>query len=199
VKKLIIVFLCAGSLSFNSTLSAQESPVKMIKPDSHNVLTGLFKSVLVRLRAITPLHTTDAGNSFLVMTAGIGGANSDSGLLSPYWKDDLTHDEKFQAELDNFYLAQQKLDQGELKLAVQLFDDFLEAHGQSDLRPNALLAKGISLAGVGQNGRSLTAIQQFIDENPNHPMVEDAQQITAELRSTDLVTVAASTMASTLE
>jgi hypothetical protein len=40
-----------------------------------------------------------------------------------------------------------------------------------------LFGKSVSLASIGQNERSLIVMRQFIDENPNHPLVGDARQV----------------------
>ncbi len=113
----------------------------------------------------------------MVYTVGIRGAESTDTLLKPYWKEDLTQDEKFQAELEKFGRAQLKMDRGELDAAVSSFDSFLDDFAQSDLRPNALFGKSISLAGLGKNEQSLTAMRQFLDENPNHPLQGDAKLV----------------------
>ena len=69
------------------------------------------------------------------------------------------------------------MDQGQLEAAVRSFDDFLQQYGDSALRPNALFGKSISLAGIGQTADSLAAMRQFVDENPSHPLVDDARQV----------------------
>ncbi len=61
--------------------------------------------------------------------------------------------------------------------AVKSFDAFLVEYSQSSLRPNALFGKRISLAGLGQKDASRAILTQFIDENPNHPLVADAKQV----------------------
>ncbi len=60
---------------------------------------------------------------------------------------------------------------------VKSFDAFLGDYAQSSLRPNALFGKSISLAGLGQKDASRAILTQFIDENPNHPLVADAKQV----------------------
>jgi hypothetical protein len=61
--------------------------------------------------------------------------------------------------------------------AVELFDDFLDEYSNSSMRPNALFGKSVSLASIGQNEQSLLVMRQFINENPNHPLVGDARQV----------------------
>ena len=181
MKRLVILLLCAGSLAISTPLLAQDSSIVINKSEEHSIFTGLFRSVWARLKALNPTAKQSA-KATQVYTAGIRGAEATDTLLSLYWKDDLTQDEKFQAELEKFSLAQIKMDQGELEAAVASFDGFLDEFGQSDLRPNAIFGKSISLAGLGQFEQSRTAMQLFVDENPNHPLAADAKQVISELQ-----------------
>jgi len=178
--KKILVLICCLWIPFAATPLQAQSSASFVENESHNVFTGLFKSVWARLKALNPSRRESA-NADVVYTAGIRGTESTDTLLKPYWKDDLTQDRKFQAELDKYSLAQLKMDRGELEAAVQSFDSFLDEYAQSDLRPNALFGKSISLAGIGQTQQSLATMQQFIDENPNHPLGDDARQVVEEL------------------
>ena len=134
----------------------------------------------MRLKSLNPT-LKESANSEVIYTAGIRGAESTDTLLKPYWKGDLTQDEEFQAELKQFSLAQLKLDRGELESAVKSYDSFLDEYSQSNLRPNALFGKSISLAGLGQTQESLATMQLFVEENPNHPLNTDAQMVIKEL------------------
>ena len=80
-------------------------------------------------------------------------------------------------ELGKLSQAQHKMDKGDLPAAVELFDDFLSEYAQSNMRPNALFGKSVSLASIGQSERSLVVMRQFINENPNHPLIGDARQV----------------------
>ena len=176
MKRLLIILFCAGSLAISAPVTAQESSIVVNQSQSHSVFKGLFKSVWARLKSLNPSQKQSA-RAEVVYTAGIRGAEATDTLLKPYWKDDLTRDQSFQAELEKFSLAQAKMDQGELEAAVQSFDEFLGEYGKSDLRPNALFSKGLCLAAIGENESSASVLRQFVDENPNHPMVEDARQV----------------------
>ena len=90
---------------------------------------------------------------------------------------DLTQDEDFQQELVRFSRAQHKMDKGDLQAAVELFDGFLSEYEDSNMRPNALFGKSVSLASIGQSKQSMAVMWQFINENPNHPLVADAKQV----------------------
>ena len=179
MKKTLMILALIAAVSTPLPASAQGA-TSVVETESHSVFKGLFRSVWARLRSLNPsLKESATGNT--VYTAGIRGAESTDTLLKPYWKDDLTQDESFQAELQKFSLAQLKLDQGELEAAVTSFDDVIAEYGDSDLRPNALFGKSISQAGIGERENSLATMRQFVDENPNHPLVGDANRVIEEL------------------
>lgn len=179
MKKILLVICCLCIPLFSAATPAQDSAT-IVESETHNVFKGLFQSVWARLKSLNP-SSKETANVDVVYTAGIRGAESTDTLLKPYWKDDLTDDEAFQAELQKFSLAQLKMDRGELDSAVKSFDSFLDEFAQSDLRPNALFGKSISLAGLGQNEKSLATMRQFLEENPNHPLNDDARLVITEL------------------
>ena len=181
MRNFLILLLAAGSLALNAPLLAQESESSIvISEESHSVFTGLFRSVWARLKALNPA-SRDSARSQQVYTAGIRGAENTDTLLQPYWKDDLTRDEAFQAELAKFSLAQTQMDRGNLESAAKSFDDFLGEFAQSDLRPNALFGKSLCQAAIGQTEQSRATLHTFIDENPNHPLIGDARQVLTSL------------------
>jgi TolA-binding protein len=175
MKKLLIVMFCVGSITVNTPAIALNATT-VTESSSHSVFTGLFRSVWAHLKSLNPTQRQSAKSTRTYVT-GIRGAESTDTLLQPYWKADLTQDESFQAELEKFSLAQHQMDKGDLPAAVALFDDFLSEYAQSDMRPNALFGKSVSLASIGQSERSLVVMHQFINENPNHPLVGDARQV----------------------
>ena len=195
MKKLLIIIFCAGSLTVMAPTYAQESPIVVENSDSQNVLTGFFKSVWLRLRSINPQVEISTTTTDQVYTAGIRGADTSNNLMQPYWKGDLTQNENFIGELQTFNRAQAKMNAGDLEMAVQSFDSFLNDYGQSILRPNALLGKGISLAGLGEKKQSIAVMQQFVRENSKHPLVSDARQVVEELHNNLVVAEAIDTSA----
>ena len=158
----------------------QNQQGQIIESETHGVFKGLFLKVWQKLKSINPTQKQSA-KSAQVYTAGIRGAESTDTLLKPYWKDDLTQDEKFQAELQLFSKAQLKMDKGDLENAANEFESFIDQYQDSSLRPNALFGRSISLAGIGKMEASKSSMQLFIDENPNHPLIADARQILGEL------------------
>ena len=170
----IAVCLVAALLAASPAQAQQTT--QFVETESHSVFTGLFKSVWARLRSLSPQQQQNA-SADVHYTAGIRGAEATDTLLKPYWKDDLTQNPDFQAELESFGEAQSQMDQGQLEAAVRSFDNFLQQYADSSLRPNALFGKSISLAGIGNNADSLTTMRQFVDENPAHPLVGDARQV----------------------
>jgi hypothetical protein len=180
MKNILLAIFCICISAFTLPSQAQDSAT-IVETRTHSVFKGFFQSVWARLKSLNPT-TKESANSEVVYTAGIRGAESTDTLLKPYWKGDLTQDEEFQAELQKFNLAQLKLDRGELESAVASYDSFLDEYAQSDLRPNALFGKSISLAGLGNTQESLATMQLFVDENPNHPLNGDANQVIEELK-----------------
>ena len=179
MKKFLLVTCLVSLLSPLAPLQAGDAAI-VVKAEDHNVFEGLFQSVWARLKAFNP-GASESANAEIEYSAGIRGAEATETLLKPYWKDDLSEDEAFQAEVQQFGVAQMQMDRGELDRAVHSFDGFLRDFAHSDLRPNALFGKGISLAGLGKNDASLATMRQFLDENPNHPLNSDARRVIDEL------------------
>lgn len=167
-------------LMFVGPAQVAAQSAEIVTQESHNVFEGLFLKVWGKLKALNPTSKQTA-QSTIVYTAGIRGSEATDTLLQPYWKDDLTRDEQFLAELAQYNVAQAHMDKGEMEPAVAAFDEFLSQHSGSLLRPNALLAKGLCEAGMGNNNQAKGSLQAFIDENPDHPMTEDARQVVASL------------------
>lgn len=174
----IIICLVVALLAA-APVQAQDS-TQFVETESHSVFTGLFRSVWARLRSLNPQRQQSA-TAAVHYTAGIRGAESTDTLLKPYWKDDLTQNPEFQAQLASFGKAQAMMDQGKLQQAVESFDEFLRQYDDSPLRPNALFGKSISLAGIGKNADSLATMHQFVEENPTHPLIDDANKVIASM------------------
>jgi len=186
VKQLTIIIFCTLSAVASVASYAQETQKtqggQIVETETHSVFKGLFFKVWEKLKSINPTQKQSA-KAAQIYTAGIRGAESTDTLLKPYWKDDLTQDKAFQAELQSFSKAQLKLDKGDLENAVKDFEQFLKQYQSSSLRPNALFAQSIGFAGIGNKEKSLGSMQLFIDENPDHPLIDDAKQIVSELSS----------------
>ncbi len=183
MKKFAILFFCFSGIFLSALSFAQETnkgQVQIKESESHNIFKGLFLKVWGKLKSINPTQKQSA-KAAQIYTAGIRGAESTDTLLKPYWKDDLTQDAKFQAELQLFSKAQLRLDKGDLEGSVKEFDQFIDTYQQSSLRPNALFGRSLGLAGIGKNELSIRSMQLFIDENPGHPLISDAKQIVSEL------------------
>ena len=180
MKRLLIIVFCVGSITANAPVLALNETT-ITESSSHSVFTGLFKSVWAHLKSLNPTQWQSA-KSTQTYVAGIRGAESTDTLLKPYWKADLTQDKDFQAELVKFSQAQHEMDRGDLQAAVELFDGFLSEYENSNMRPNALFGKSVSLASIGQSKQSMAVMRQFINENPNHPLVADAKQVIEALK-----------------
>ncbi len=173
------IIYSAPSLAQTQSQSPPQTVIK--QTETHNVFKGLFLRVWSKLRAFNP-QTRHEAKSNAVYTAGIRGAEATETLIQPYWKDDLSKDKKFQQELSKFSKAQQLMDNGKLDASQKAFTSFIQQYSNSTLVPNALFAKALCHAGLGKNAAAKASMQQFVNENPNHPLVADAQQVIAQLR-----------------
>lgn len=152
----------------------------IVKSEKKSVFKGLLYSMWGKLRAISPRTATRDTRS--VATAGVRGAETTTSIISPYWKDDNTEDPEYLRELTEFTKAQQLAENGDLPAAITALSNFIESHSDSDFKANAQFALGISYGGLGKNAESINAFQDFVDDNPKHPLVGDAKQVISELR-----------------
>jgi TolA-binding protein len=178
----VIILITLSALGGGSSYAQETQGSQIVETETHSIFKGLFFKVWEKLKSINPTQKQSA-KAAQIYTAGIRGAESTDTLLKPYWKDDLTQNKAFQAELQSFSKAQLKLDKGDLENAVKDFDRFLKQYQSSSLRPNALFAQSIGFAGIGNKEKSLASMQLFIGENPNHLLIDDAKQIVSELSS----------------
>lgn len=152
----------------------------VIKTEKKSIFKGLLYRVWSKLRALSPKRANRNRNR-AVVTAGVRGAETTESLINPYWMDDKTDDPEYIKELTEYTRAQQLAEEGNLQAAVKALSAFLEDYDNSDLKPNAQFALGISYGGLGQNKTSVDALQAFVRDNPKHPLVADAKQVIAEL------------------
>ena len=153
----------------------------VVKTESSSSFKGLLYKVWGRLRALNPQLNTNKTRNRSVATMGIRGAETTTSLIEPYWKGDQTDNPDYINELTRYTEAQQYAEDGDLKKAVTALNTFLEEYEDSDLKPNAQFALGISQGGMGDIAASKKTLQIFVDDNPKHPLVGDAKQVIAEL------------------
>ena len=182
MKKIIYVLmsmLCVPSLSMAVEPVKKDKQI-VVKKEQQSVFKGLLYSVWGKLRALSP--RMNKRNKRSVVTAGVRGAETTDSLIDPYWKGDKTDDPVYVKELTDFNKASQLAENGDLKSAVKAFSTFISEHEDSDLKANAQFAMGISYGGMGQMKSSVNTLRAFVNDNPTHPMVNDAKQVIAELR-----------------
>ena len=160
----ILLLLLPMLIMAGTPVQAQQAPIK--QTETHSVFKGLFLQVWSKLKALNP-HQRQSARSSSTYTAGIRGEEATETLIQPYWKDDM---------------AQQLLDKGDLQASSQAFGDFIQQYADSDLLPNALFAKSLSHAGLGDNKQALASMQQFVQSYPKHPLNADAQEILGQLQ-----------------
>jgi TolA-binding protein len=183
MKKLLCILamaLAVPALSMAVEQASSNDQV-VVNTEQKSAFKGLLYKVWGRLRALSP-QPNDKRRNRTAVTAGIRGAETTDSLINPYWKDDKTDDPDYIKELTEYTKAQQLAEDGDLQSAVKALSAFIENHGDSDLKPNAQFALGISYGGMGQNKPGVDALQAFVNDNPKHPLVVDAKQVIAELK-----------------
>ncbi|MBE9560490.1 MAG: hypothetical protein IMF15_06845 [Proteobacteria bacterium] len=179
---LILLFLfTVSSTAFSAEDEKEGANIVVVKTESKSSFKGLLYKVWGRLRALNPQLKTNKTRDRSVATMGIRGAETTTSLIEPYWKGDQTDNPDYISELTRYTEAQQYAEDGDLKKAVTELNTFLEEYEESDLKPNAQFALGISQGGLGDIASSKKTLQTFVDDNPKHPLVADAKQVIAEL------------------
>ena len=158
-----------------------DSSSVVVKKESKSAFKGLLYQVWGRLRALNPQLKTNKTRNRSVATMGIRGAETTSSLITPYWKGDKTDDANYITELTRYTKAQQYAEDGNLQKAVIALNEFLEEYDDSELKPNAQFALGISQGGLGEVDASKQTLKTFVDDYPQHPLVDSAKQVIAEL------------------
>jgi len=176
---LLIFTFATSSLAVENRKS--ESGSIVVKKESSSIFKGLLYRVWGRLRALNPQLETNKTRNRSVATMGIRGAETTNSIIEPYWKGDKTDDEEYVAELTRYTRAQQYAEDGDLKKAVAELNSFLADHENSELKPNAQFALAISQGGLGEIAASKKTFEEFVDDNPGHPLVADARQVISEL------------------
>jgi TolA-binding protein len=184
MKNVIIILALMFSIGIPAyaTEQAERQTVDIVvKKENKSIFKGLLYKVWGRLRALNPQLKTNKTRSRSVATMGIRGSETTSSIIEPYWKGDKTDDKNYVAELTRYTTAQQYAEDGDLQKAVTALNSFLEDYNDSELKPNAQFALGISQGGLGNIAASKETLQNFVDDNPKHPLVTDAKQVIAEL------------------
>ena len=176
---LLMFTFAASSLAADNRKS--ESGSIVVKKESSSIFKGLLYRVWGRLRALNPQLETNKTINRSVATMSIRGEETTSSIIEPYWKGDKTDDEEYVAELTRYTRAQQYAEDGDLKKAVTELNSFLADHENSELKPNAQFALAISQGGLGEIAASKKTFEEFVDDNPGHPLVADARQVISEL------------------
>ncbi len=179
---LILLFLLTFSITaYAEDDEKQGASLIVVKTENSSSFKGLLYKVWGRLRALNPQLKTNKTRNRSVATMGIRGAETTTSIIEPYWKGDQTDNPEYITELTRYTEAQQFAEDGDLQKAVTALNAFLEEYEESDLKPNAQFALGISQGGMGDIAASKITLQAFVDDNPKHPLVVDAKQVIAEL------------------
>ena len=177
----VLILMFAFSATAFAAEEKQQATKIVVKTESSSTFKGLLYRVWSRLRALNPQLKTNKTRSRSSVTMGIRGSETTTSLIEPYWKGDKTDDPDYITELTRYTEAQQYAEDGDLQKAVTALNSFLQEYEDSDLKPNAQFALGISQGGLGDIPASKKTLQMFIEDNPKHPLVADAKQVIDEL------------------
>ncbi len=178
---IIILLLVFAIPAYAADVKQDGQSTVIIKKENASVFKGLLYKVWGRLRALNPQLKTNKTRNRSVATMGIRGAETTTTLINPYWKGDKTDDPEYIAELTRYTKAQQYAEDGDLNKAITALNAFLDDYSDSELKPNAQFALGLSQGGSGDVVASKKTLNLFIEDNPKHPLVLDARQVIAEL------------------
>lgn len=184
MKNMFIAIMLTSSLAVPVYAADEDATGEqsiVIKKESDSTFKGLLYKVWGRLRALNPQLKTNRTRERSVATMGIRGAETTTSIIEPYWKGDRTDDDEYIVELTRYTRAQQYAEDGDLKKAVSELGAFLDEYEDSDLRPNAQFALGISQGGLGDIAASKETLEKFVEDNPKHPLVSDAKQVIEQL------------------
>lgn len=160
-------------------LAEAEKESVAIQAEEKNAFKGLFYSVWNKFKTMSPKNENVVRKT--TVTMGVRGAQTTGTILQPYWKGDKTSDKKFMQQLERFAQAQNMADKGEMTGANKAFKRFIADYPKSDLRPNAQFADAVTMGAMGRLAESAQSFNVFINENPQHPLVEDAKMVINEL------------------
>lgn len=148
--------------------ATQASPPSAVK--------DMLGKLWARLRAATPRPHAAAGS--VTVTAGLRGAEATESELKPYWRGDREQ----ASEREALEKAQALADAGSFGEAAKAFDAFLQDNPKSPLAANAMFGAALSRAALGERARASAGFADFIKQQPQHPLVKDAEQALAALK-----------------
>jgi TolA-binding protein len=178
IKMKVLILLCMVFITAPLMADSNESK-DVVQAKNDNAFKGLLYKVWNKFKSMSPKNETVVRET--TVTMGVRGAQTTSTILQPYWKDDKTSDKQFMQQLEDFAQAQGLADKGEMEAANSAFNGFIKKYPQSDLKPNAQFAEALTMGVLGKVTQSGDSFKQFIEENPEHPLVVDARQVMREL------------------
>lgn len=113
---LIFTPVCSASIE----ASSEQSGSSWIVTDT-NFMKLFFTSSWGKIKNISPKPVRQTFGYTIVTTAGIRGAESVDTLLNPYWKDDLSDDQKYKDEVEMFTRGHELATGGDIKNAIIAF------------------------------------------------------------------------------
>jgi TolA-binding protein len=183
-------------VSFATATIAEENDNRDSHQDGQNIViqsrtTSSFKDLLYsvwgRLQALSPQQDVAREPGTAVATLGMRGARLADRNMTPEAGLPSSTDQPENEELQRYLAARRYAETGDLDKVISELGIFIETYGDSELRPNALFALGISQAGTGDNASAIWTMLDFTDEYPQHPLSDDAREVIEELEVIELL------------
>jgi TolA-binding protein len=184
----IVVFCSVNTEALSAEDGAQvpdNGHTIIIESGNSSYFNSLLYKVWGRLRALNSQYTTGREPGDAVAIIGIRGARIATANTKP--EDNTADNLDNNAELAQFIRAQRYAESGQLEQAISEFGVFIDNYTDSELRPNALFAIGVSQASLGENESSKWTFVDFLGEYPAHPLTADAGRILEEFEIIELL------------
>ena len=182
----IIMLTATTAAQAAEDVSPEHEPAGKIVIQSRS--TGSFKNLLYsvwsRLQVLGTGEAVDREPGTSVATLGMRGARLANRDGQPGW---VNTDVEQSEELVRYMAARRYAETGDLDKAVSEFGTFIDTYEDSELRPNALFALGVSQAGIGDYHSGKWTMIDFIDQYPEHPLSPDARALLDEFEVIELL------------
>lgn len=178
----LTLLLPISGVCADSSKEQGSNGVTIERVEDSGAFSGVFSRFWSKMRNLSPrLMANSADGRGQTQVAGIRGNETTESLLAPYWKSDLENDKEFTAELDALSKANTMADSGDFAAASKAYDEFLDNHPNSKLKPNVQFASAITSGAMGNAAKGKATLQSMIEESPQHPLATDAKELLTQM------------------
>jgi len=165
--------------------SASAIDVEIQVVEDKGAAQRLLNHMWSKLRGYVPRSEQSTSTGGRTLIAGVGGVESTTGGLQPYWKGDRREDPDYIKEVDAFLDAVELADAGKFEQATEALNAFSDSYPASSLDPNVQFALGLAYGQLGKDAEGVAALELFAERYPEHPLVSDANELIQVLRLTN--------------